>query len=1013
MRLWPDLARAALAAAAALAASPAWADAPAAPLSAPQAPAAAAAAAAPTERADGIVQAPSLFTADDLLLLEVDADGYQISDGTSAFSSRAGLFLPLGELTRLFDLAINVDAARGHADGFILERSRVLSLDLAQHQAEVGGKIVAVPAEAAASFDGDIYVRSDVMEALLPLKFKAALHDLVLTVTPTEKLPFEARLAREQARSRLAGGAGAEPVLKVRTPYALFSPPSFDADINLGGGNVTPKTFNYAIRAAGDLAYANFQAYANSDDSGRLSSVRLLLERTDPDGRDVVIPGVTRADLGDTFTPSLLVGPRSDDGRGFSITSEPLEQVSVFDKLTLRGELATGYEVELYVNEVLRGSLAGATDGRYEFDDVELSFGINTIRLVFYGPRGERREEVRRINVGAGLLPPGHFTYSLGAVQQGVPVVDIKPPGLLVVPLPGTGRERVVGDFAYGLTRSLTLTAAFADYTPTQGLPRQMGSLGLSASLGGYALQATAASDDRGGDALVFGVAGRPFGVSVVLKQSIYLGSFIDELQSAGLGDGTPLRRDTAINIDYALPLKGGSLPMSLRATADGFADGGQRWDVAFNTSKPINRYLASASFDYEGQTGPSGGNSNLNGDIALTGLFGHGWQLRGDLSFEAVPTWSLESLGFTAQRNLTPHIALQLGISHSFAPPTPSASINPVCEASPLASAVNPALAQNCPCCPQASTGLAGNCLGMGTATTACPCCPPGSSGLACQGVATQTTACQSLEPGGDTTFTVTNTWRLRHADLSLTASYSTTHNDFRIGLQISTGLIFNPLKGRYVPAGPDAAAGGSVLVDAFVDSEGAGVRGPSDKAVPGIAVSGGRADGVTDASGEVLITGLGGGASARVHLDTEKVDDPYLTPPPNIVEIVPRPGRLVVVPYPLAATSEIEIMALFAREGGPPRGLSALALQLVSTKGEVAAQGRTEYDGTLLLENVRAGSYALRIDPDQSKRLGLALKTPVTIVAKPNGGFTGEIKVEVVRVTGEESDDAPQRAP
>jgi hypothetical protein len=439
---------------------------------------------------------------------------------------------------------------------------------------------------------------------------------------------------------------------------------------------------------------------------------------------------------------------------------------------------------------------------------------------------------------------------------------------------------------------------------------------------------------------------------------------------------------------------------MSLRATADGFADGGQQFNIAFNASKPVDRYLVSTSLDYQGQSSRTSSNSILNGDVAFSGLVGRGWQLRGDLSYEAVPVLSLQSLGFTAQRNLTPTTALQLSISHSFAPPTQAVSVNPVCAASPLATAVNPAATQECPCCPpgslicQASAGAVG-----------CACCPPNSNGLAgsCQGAGSGTAACESFEPGGDTTFAVSNTWRLRHADLSLTASYSTARNDFRIGFQISTGLVFNPIKNRYVPAGPDAAASGSMLIDAFVDSEGAGIRGPRDKAVPDIAVTGGRAGGVTDASGQTLVTGLGEGAAARVYLDTDKVDDPYLTPPPHIIEVVPRPGRLVVVPYPLAATSEIEIQALFAREGGPLRGLSALQLQLVSATGEVAAQGSTEYDGTLLLENVRAGSYALRIDPDQSKRLGLVLKGSAAIVAKASGGFTGEIRVEVVRAAGE----------
>jgi hypothetical protein len=116
-----------------------------------------------------------------------------------------------------------------------------------------------------------------------------------------------------------------------------------------------------------------------------------------------------------------------------------------------------------------------------------------------------------------------------------------------------------------------------------------------------------------------------------------------------------------------------------------------------------------------------------------------------------------------------------------------------------------------------------------------------------------------------------------------------------------------------------------------------------------------------------------------------------------------------VVLVPYPLALTSEVEIRAVFQRPGEAPRGLSALSLQLVSASGQVAAEGRTEYDGTVVMEGVRRGDYALRIEPEQAKRLHLALKTPVTIKAKAGGGFAGQVAAEIVLTQASESAEPP----
>ena len=906
------------------------------------------------------VDQPALFSADDLLLLEVDVDGLQLSDGMSAYSSRAGLFLPLGELSRLFDLSINVDSAGGRASGWVLSPSRGFRLDLAQRRAQIGDKAIDIAPGQAAVHDGDIYLRVDLLEQLLPMKFNAQLHDLVLTVVPTEKMPFQDRMARDQARARLANGPAAEAVLRVRTPYTLFTPPAVDADVTLGAGNVEAEPLHYAVRVAGDLAYAGFQLFADSDDNARLSDVRVLLERKDPQAQDVGVRGLTSAAVGDTYTPGLLSGAGSADGRGVSISSEPLEQASVFDKLNLRGDLPTGYEVELYVNEILRGSISGSSDGRYEFDDVELSFGLNVIRLRFYGPRGERRDEIRRINVGAGALAKGQFVFALGAVQEGLPVFNVRPEAPSAVP-GGTGRMRVVGQLGYGLTPLTTLSAGFADYTPLAGQPRQMASLGLSTSTMGFAVQGTAAADDQRGGALALGLAGRPGGVSVILRNSAYFGGFVDELQPAGLGDGAPLRRDTTVNIDYAAPIWGGYLPVSLRVSEDGFADGGQQLNALVQASRPIGRYLASTSLDYQTFSGPGVNTRTLNGGLGLSGLVGGGWQLHGALAFQSVPQLSLNSVSFTAQRNTSQHTVLQLAVSQSFGPSV---------------TAVPTEVAQT---------------FGPGMATTP------------------STTNSESYGPGEATTLSAINTWRLRTMDLSISGSYSTQHNDFRVGLEVATGFVFNPLRRRYEAAGPDAAAAGAMMIDAFVDADADGRPGATAQGVPGIAATGGRNPVVTDASGQALVTGLGDGASARVHLDADKLDNPYLVGPPPAIEITPRPGRVVLVPYPFALTSEVEIRALFQRPGEAPRGLSALSLQLVSSSGQVAAEGRTEYDGTVVMEGVRRGDYVLRIEPEQAKRLHLALKTPVAIKAKPGGGFAGQVTAEIVLTQAAESAAPP----
>jgi hypothetical protein len=892
-------------------------------------PAAAAAApdAKPADAAGPIVTSTSRpFTSNDLLLFELSAAGHQLDDGFGAYGSRAGVFLPFGQLTRLLDLAVTVDAERGRADGWVLSQDRPLHLDLAAHKAQIGNRTVEFSDAQAALFQGDLYLRADLIEQLLPLTLKVDQASLSIEITPKAKLPFQERLERETRKGGLAASASpAEEVLKVQTPYRAFSPPAVDVNILAGGGNHGAQTQTQAdVRVAGDLAFAGFQSYAGTDASGRLNDVRVLFERKDPQGQTVGIPGLTRADVGDTFTPGLLLGARSVAGRGVAVTTGPLEQANVFDKIDIRGELPAGWQAELYVNEVLRASQLDPVDGRYEFLQVSLVYGVNVIRVVLYGPRGERKEDVRRVNVGATSLAKGEAVFSFGAVQESTQVVNLQ--NNTAIGLGGAGDLRTVGQLAYGLGGGATVTTGVAAYTPTPNDHRTMGSLGLSGSLMGAAAEIDGAVDNHSGAALAFGLAGRPLDISIVARDSEYNGQFIDENHFTFGSE--PLRRATNLNLAYTANLAGiGALPLSALIERDQFVTGGDRYSAQGQVSKPIGRYLVSGSLDYE-STGQLTSSRQMTGSLDVSGMAPGNWQLRGSLDYQVIPDDRLVSALFTADKQILDRAALRLGLQKTFGP-----------------------------------------------------------------GAATELT-------GG-------LTYRFHVADLSLTGNWDTQRGAFSIGLQLSFSFAFDPLQKRYRAVLPGAATGGGVALDAFRDSDGDGVREPGEAGVQGLKVEGGRQPVTTDQQGHSLTTGLGDGAQARVHVDADDLGDPYISTPPEIIEIVPRPGQIAVVPYPIQATGEVELKFTFQRPGDIARGLSALSIQLIDEAGKVVAEGRTEYDGSLLLENLHRGTFQVRIEPAQAARLKLTLAAPVTVKVGSAGGFVGRISARVV------TDDGKAAAP
>jgi len=847
------------------------------------------------------------FTGDDLLFMEVTADGYQLAETMNVYASRRGVYIPLGEFARVLDFAVGVFPAQRRAEGWILSRDNSLVVDLSTGRARVGGVDIAFDPDQISVFDDDFYVRTDLLERLIPVRLTPDVNAQTLVVVPTQPLPFQQRLAREQRR---AGAVSGKPTDRFRTlpsPYLLASPPAFD--INLGG-QVTrdgdDQSRSYDVRMAGDLLWAGFQGYAGSDADGELNSVRVLLERKDPDGHALGALGATRAGIGDVFTPSMSMGAGSFGGRGAYYTSAPLESLDLATPLNLRGELPLGEEVELYVNEVLQTNQSSPVAGRYEFLDVPLTFGLNTIRLVFYGSQGQTREQVRRINFGTGQVEAGRFIVRLGAVQQNTPVFQVGK----IVSDRSTGEGRFAALFDYGVSPTLTLSGGVARYAPFGMDARSVGLLGLRSSFGGMAGQLDVGADEGGGAGVTFGLAGRPFGVSVIGRHAEYSGGFVNETRLFGVSADASLVRSSDLRADA--PVRLGArmiLPLSFDMRRQERTNGSGQFTADVRTSLPVNRYYLSTSLSYQNDWTAMVRQEQLIGVADVATLVAARAQFRGGLSYRIMPDAELQTAYATLDYQVTTRNAVRIGVQRS---------------------------------------------LGIQPTTTI-----QGSSLYAAD-----------------------------RFDASLNAAYETERGEWQIGFQLGFGFGYDPTRGRYEIHRPGLATGGSVAIDAFIDANGDGVRQADEQGVPNVALDTPGGSIVTNAEGLAIAGGLGDGGPARMRVNLENLDDPFLVGGDSVT-FVPRPGRTVAVIYPLQLTSEVELTTRLRRDGAEDRALAAVNLQLVPTQGGDALVGRTDHAGVIVLEGVRPGRYEIRLDPGQAADLGLSIEGAPVLDVPAEGGY------------------------
>ncbi|MBY6014536.1 hypothetical protein KUV75_06420 [Qipengyuania gaetbuli] len=850
-----------------------------------------------------------LISYQDELILEVRVNGASETDTIIAYGTRGGLYLPLGPLVRILDLAISVTDEGRYAHGWILDESRTLTIDLRSGTIEAGGKTIKTDGVLAAPFDGELYLRADQYEALFPLSVKADLRSQSVQITTLEKFPFEERVARMVRRAKLEAAAGNKPkddFERVVAPYRPLSIPTADVELRAVSDS------NFGTRAAGDfyvagdLGYLSAEGYFSGDTKNGPTASLFKVGRIDPDA-DLLGPlAATAFSAGDINSASMAIGLRSVAGRGAMVTNAPSQVGSVFDRVDLRGILPDGYEVELYRNDILVGSTRDAVNGQYEFLQIPVDFGLNVFRFVFFGPQGQRSEVVERISVGDGRLPGGKLVYSIDAAQKQQNLLGVRPPNYIEPA--GYGDWRTSAQLSYGVTSGLTALAGAA-WFEDRGEDRWLATTGLRTGIAGLAVKVDAGVADGGSYAFGGGVGGRFGRSSVTLSHMEYGGEFPDE--TVGLGNQF-LRRATELDFNTAISLGGDgsglTVPVSARIRNYEGIDGRNTFSAGTRASARTSGFLISNTLDYSRTSG--GGIEafdQLFGSFDLATLSRSDTRGRLSLGYSVLPDADLLNASLEVDHRLDDRTSIRGSAGYFFEAKQPAFGLS----------------------------------------------------------------AAREFD-----TFTV-----------AFDARYSFVDKSHFVGLRLGYSLGRDPLRGRVFMARPGLAASGGASLRAFRDLDGDGVYGPPDEPVEGVDFISFNRTGTTDDQGVAQLSGLGVGRAVTVQVDTTTLPDIDLAPQRKGIEIVPRPGTIQAIDFPIVALSEVEGTARFADAQG--RGVSGVRLRLLNRKGEVISFAKTEVDGYFFFERVQPGRYTLAIDPDQVSRLGLCELDGEAIVIDPQSSI------------------------
>lgn len=447
---------------------------------------------------------------EDRILVELSLGQNSISDSFSVFSYPRGILIPIGEFSLAIGLALNTDAEKGIVEGFILHEDRHFKLDLNKKEVWLKERPLDFNQALIAVYGDEILIDSTLLERWFPLEIKYDSYGACIHLYTKESFPLEERLRRERQNRTNPNEDGDTHFPTQRVPYEMFSAPYIDQTLSCSLSPNAELNAEYTSLAAGDFLYFDGNLYLKGSKQNPFSEYRLSLGRKDPDGTLLGFLQGRRLAIGSLDMPGMSLISNPNQAVGFALNNLPLSVQNQVDSHSFRGELPPGWDVEIYQNDILVGYQPSRNDGRYEFDNLPLLSGINEFRLVFYGPQGQRRQEIQRYNIEDSLAKPQEVRYQ---VATG---------------LTSEGRSKSVVQCDLGLTKQLACNVGYSDM-PLVNTQKSYETVGLRGFWNEYFFHTDLAYSNNGGS-IFEGVVQANYGNFGIDLRQAFLNGFTSEL---------------------------------------------------------------------------------------------------------------------------------------------------------------------------------------------------------------------------------------------------------------------------------------------------------------------------------------------------------------------------------------------------------------------------------------------------------------------------------------------------
>jgi hypothetical protein len=526
------------------------------------------------------------------------SQSYDLADDLSVQIKGERLCADIGQFVEALEFPIRFDVDTGIAEGWFFDEAHPFRLDVGASTIELSGqKGVVDPQGLVKTRDGlcvDLSLLSNWFGLQLNYNARAAL----IEVASNRPLAFQQRLAREAQRQKMPSSTASSTDKSQHSnplAYSWFTPPTMDVDMTAssasGPSQSRQQALDVSVLAVGEIARFTSEAFLRTS-VNRPPSLRARLYRRNPNGGVFGLNDLTEATFGDVYGQADEMVSAGGYGRGLSLTSFPTATADRFSGTNLTGDLPAGWDAELYRNDILIAAKSSDGSGRFSFADVGVLPGENALKVVLYGPQGQRRVIDYSISAAPMIVPKGRIFARLALFEQGTNLFGAPDPSAVV----GGDRGRFEAEVRATPLRSLTLGARVVSFDMAHRR-RTFGSLSAATTFAKVSVQTNAVITDQG--ALAGQLAmDRRFGE---IYASVRIEDYGDGFSSERVDRSVQSRFNANLNSSLKLFARK-TAQVSLRVRLDQRRDETTSWSVSGQGGVAFNNNWLTQSLNVSGE---------------------------------------------------------------------------------------------------------------------------------------------------------------------------------------------------------------------------------------------------------------------------------------------------------------------------------------------------------------------------------------------------------------------------